>query len=80
MDNVEWNDLNGNVWEWCQGYFTRDTRLIPKDGSPCVIESADRILRGGCHHNGDIHCRVNNRYEIPPASKDECIGFRIVLS
>jgi sulfatase modifying factor 1 len=73
-------DMCGNVWEWCQDHFQRDPSLIPKDGTPCIIESGERVLRGGCHHNGAIHCTVSKRYEISPDSKDECIGFRIAAS
>ena len=42
-------------------------------------ESADRVLSGGCFHNGGIHCTVMKRYEINPEYKDQCIGFRIIL-
>jgi len=73
-------DLCGNVWEWCQDYFQRDINMIPNDGTPCLMESDNRVLRGGCHHNGAIHCTVSKRYEIFPAAKDECIGFRIAAS
>lgn len=73
-------DMNGNVWEWCQDYFQRDIYKIPTDGTPCQIESPDRVLRGGCRHNGAIHCTVYKRYEIPPEHADGCIGFRIAAS
>jgi len=73
------HDMSGNVWEWCQDHLVRDTQYIPKDGNPYVGESAERILRGGCHHNWDIHCRVDKRYAIIPEAADECIGFRLVL-
>jgi formylglycine-generating enzyme required for sulfatase activity len=73
------HDMNGNIWEWCQDHFIRDTNYIPKDGSPFSGDSTDRILRGGCHHNGAIHCRVDKRYEIIPEAADECIGFRLAL-
>jgi sulfatase modifying factor 1 len=73
-------DMCGNVWEWCEDYYQRDTSKIPKDGSPCLIESESRVLRGGCHHNGAIHCTVSKRYEIGPEFADECIGFRIAIS
>lgn len=72
-------DLCGNVWEWCQDSYTPDTDLIPRDGSPYLGNGHSRILRGGCHHNGAVHCTVSKRYQIIPDAKDECIGFRLVL-
>jgi len=73
-------DMSGNIWEWCQDYFHRDTSKIPKDGSPCLEKSTDRVLRGGCFHNWAVHCTATKRYEIMPEYKDPCIGFRLVLS
>ncbi len=73
-------DMCGNLWEWCHDYFQRDINKIPNDGSPCLEPGPDRVLRGGCYHNGGIHCTVMKRYEISPESKDPCIGFRLVLS
>ena len=73
-------DMSGNVWEWCQDYFQRDLNQIPKDGTAYRQQTADRVLRGGCHHNAAIHCTVSKRYAIIPEAKDECIGFRIAAS
>ena len=73
-------DMSGNVWEWCQDYFTRDVGAIPSDGTPFVGDGSDRILRGGCHHNWAIHCTASKRYEIDAGHRDECIGFRLALS
>jgi hypothetical protein len=39
-----------------------------------------RRLRGGCHHNWDLHCRVWWRYGIEADAHDGCIGFRLVLA
>lgn len=72
-------DMNGNVWEWCQDWFVRDTGLIPKDGSAYLIPTTAKVLRGGCHHNGAIHCTNTKRYEIGPQFFDGCIGFRLAL-
>ncbi len=73
-------DMSGNIWEWCEDYFQRDINKIPKDGSPYLAAGRNRVLRGGCHHNGAIHCTVSKRYEISPDARDECIGFRIAAS
>lgn len=73
-------DMCGNIWEWCFDYFQNDTRKIPLDGSPCLEESARRVLRGGCFHNYGIHCTVMKRYAIEAEVRDPCIGFRLILS
>lgn len=73
-------DMSGNQWEWCQDLFTRDAKLIPKDGSAYEASGTDRILRGGCFHNSIMHCTVSKRYEIFPQFGDGCISFRLVLA
>ncbi len=74
------HDMNGNIWEWCEDWFTPNATLIPKDGSAYAIQTRDRVLRGGCHHNGAIHCTNKKRYNIAPDYSDECIGFRVALT
>ena len=72
-------DMSGNVWEWCQDVCVDDLELIPSDGRPYEGSGGDRRLRGGCHHNWDLHCRVWWRYGIQADAHDGCIGFRLVL-
>ena len=74
------HDMSGNVWEWCQDVCVDDLALVPADGSAYDGAGTGRRLRGGCHHNWDIHCTVWWRYGIEPDAHDGCIGFRIVLS
>jgi sulfatase modifying factor 1 len=73
-------DMSGDLWEWCQDYFHRDTDKVPKDGRACEDVSNFRVLRGGCHNNGPMHCTATWRYEIEPDYKDGCIGFRLAVS
>ena len=73
-------DMSGNVWEWCQDTCVDDIDRIPADGTPWLGASTDRRLRGGCHHNWDLHCTVSFRYGIDQSAHDGCIGFRLVLA
>jgi formylglycine-generating enzyme len=73
-------DMSGNVWEWCADACVDDPHAVPHDGTPWLGESAERRLRGGCHHNWDLHCTVAWRYGISPDSHDGCIGFRLALA
>jgi formylglycine-generating enzyme required for sulfatase activity len=73
-------DMSGNVWEWCQDVCIDDIDAIPADGTPYLGAGEERRLRGGCHHNWDLHCRVFWRYGIAADAHDGCIGFRVVLA
>jgi formylglycine-generating enzyme len=73
-------DLCGNVWEWCQDTCTDDLDAVPRDGKPWCGPGSQRRLRGGCHHNWNIHCMVWFRYGITSDAHDGCIGFRLVLA
>lgn len=71
-------DMSGNVWEWCQDVCV-ELDQVPPDGSPAEGSGTERRLRGGCHHNWDIHCTVWWRYGIAQDAHDGCIGFRLAL-
>lgn len=73
-------DMSGNVWEWCQDVSTDDPDAVPGDGKPYEGPGEERRLRGGCHHNWNLHCTVSWRYGIIPDAHDGCIGFRLVLA
>lgn len=73
-------DMSGNVWEWCEDVCTDDIEALPADGRPYLGPGTERRLRGGCHHNWDLHCRVWWRYGISSDFHDGCIGFRLVLA
>jgi sulfatase modifying factor 1 len=74
------HDMCGNVWEWCQDTCVDSIDSVPRDGAPWLGSGTDRRLRGGCHHNWDIHCTVWFRYGIVQDAHDGCIGFRLVLA
>lgn len=73
-------DMCGNVWEWCADTCVDDLDSVPRDGTPYIGPGEDRRLRGGCHHNWDIHCTVWWRYGIDADAHDGCIGLRLALA
>ena len=74
-------DMSGKVWEWCQDVCTDDPDAVPVDGSAYAGPGDhNRRLRGGCHHNWNLHCTVDWRYGIEADAHDHCIGFRVVLA
>jgi len=73
-------DMSGNVWEWCEDICSDDLDAVPSNGGAYRGPGTERRLRGGCHHNWDLHCRVWWRYGIQPDAHDGCIGFRLVLA
>lgn len=73
-------DMCGNVWEWCQDTCVDDIEAVPRDGTPWPGPGNERRLRGGCHHNWDLHCTVWWRYGIEQDAHDGCIGFRLALA
>ena len=73
-------DMSGNVWEWCEDVCTDSMEAIPADGRPYLGLGDARRLRGGCHHNWDLHCTVWWRYGIQQDAHDGCIGVRVVLA
>jgi len=72
-------DMSGNVWEWCADTCVDDLDQVPRDGTPNTGPGEDHRLRGGCHHNWDIHCTVWWRYGIDADAHDGCIGVRLAL-
>ncbi|OGV63341.1 MAG: hypothetical protein A3K19_29055 [Lentisphaerae bacterium RIFOXYB12_FULL_65_16] len=67
-------DMHGNVWEWIL-----ETFAPYPGGAPIDPETAGwRSLRGGNWHEPAETCRSANRCRLPPASKGNILGFRLV--
>ena len=85
-------DMNGNVWEYCQDYYSDWRKMqaldIPQGDNPQGPSSGDaRVIRGGYYRanfkfNGfsaDMSTNRNMIQEKPNYGNDSSIGFRLAL-
>jgi formylglycine-generating enzyme required for sulfatase activity len=61
-------DLAGNVWEWCDSYYDRQSVGAP------------RALRGGAFDSGAVYLRASGRNWFVPRYRLRVFGFRCVLA
>jgi formylglycine-generating enzyme required for sulfatase activity len=76
------HDVAGNVWEWCEDYFSPHYHRLTAARDPLNREPApNRSLRGGsflCHDSYCNRYRVAARSSNTPDSSSSNVGFRVV--
>ncbi len=74
-------DMHGNAWEWCDDPYL----AYPKAGGTIsedvvstkpVIDTDNRVLRGGAFFNHPQSVRSSYRYNYQPAIRNDDFGFR----
>lgn len=75
-------DCSGNVWEWCEDYYSEGTyKMVADSLNPRgPSHGASHVVRGGSWSNNPRHCRVANRSSRFPDARDCNLGFRVVCT
>ena len=69
-------DMHGNVWEWCEDFYSRYPSNALAD--PHKRRSGSRrVLRGGGWSNYSENCRCAFRYCYKPNRNLNNLGFRV---
>ncbi len=67
-------DLLGNVWEWCEDWYSKGLSETVSQG----FEGTSRVLRGGSFYNySPDYLRCANRDYYSPDYRNFILGFRI---
>jgi len=69
-------DMAGNVWEWTAS-LDAPYPYRPDDGREDPAAPGRRILRGGSYANPHGFARCACRFRLPPAARNEFLGFRL---
>jgi formylglycine-generating enzyme required for sulfatase activity/serine/threonine protein kinase len=75
------HDMHGNVWEWCNDFFSRDAVASgPATDPQGPDDGSSRVRRGGGWKYTAATCKSSQRTGSGPSNRDDAIGFRVAMS
>jgi formylglycine-generating enzyme required for sulfatase activity len=71
-------DMAGNVWQWVEDCYQKDSDSVPTDGSAWTTgDCGNRVVRGGFWIGNPRSLRSANRSWLTPNYWDNSLGFRV---
>lgn len=71
-------DMHGSVWEWCKGAYYKypSTKVVDPQGP----RNGFGVVRGGGWYSFAQDCRSARRMDIDRTTRQDNMGFRVVIS